>query len=113
MSFNYLGQFEGGDDSGLSFAPESSDRAISPRLVRVHDLDVIGIVTDGRLSLSITYHPHRHRRESVQLLLDAFHTQLRLVAEHCRNIGPRQTASREYTFSQLPADDLDRILQSL
>ena len=49
----------------------------------------------------------------MQLLLDAFRAQLLLVADHCRCIHPRESASREYTFSQLPADDFDRILQSL
>jgi non-ribosomal peptide synthase protein (TIGR01720 family) len=107
-----LGQFDGGDDSALGFAPESSGRAISPRLTRLHDLDVIGIVTAGRLSLSITFNPQNHRRGSVQQLLDAFRSQLLLVAEHCTHIRPRESASREFTFSQLLADDIDRILQS-
>jgi hypothetical protein len=49
----------------------------------------------------------------VQQLLDAFRAQLVRVAEHCRRIGPRESAPREFTFSQLPADDFDLILQSL
>ncbi|MBV8416100.1 MAG: amino acid adenylation domain-containing protein, partial [Verrucomicrobia bacterium] len=111
LSFNYLGQFDGGDDSALGFASESCGRAISPQLTRLYDLDVIGIVTAGRLSLSITFNPRHHRRGSVQQLLDAFRSQLLLVAEHCTHIPPRESASREFTFSQLLADDINRILR--
>jgi amino acid adenylation domain-containing protein/non-ribosomal peptide synthase protein (TIGR01720 family) len=112
LSFNYLGQFDTGNDSPFDFAPEPSGRTISPKLTRFHDLDLVGIVADGRLSLSITFHPQRHRRESVQQQLDRFRAQLLLVAEHCSSIRPREPRSREFTYSNLPTEDFERILEN-
>lgn len=112
LSFNYLGQFGARDDSPLDFAPESSGSAISPRLTRVHDLDIVGMVTAGRLSLAITFSPQHHHRKSVHRLLDAFRSQLLLLADHCVHIRPQKSASQQFTFSQLPADDINHILQS-
>jgi amino acid adenylation domain-containing protein/non-ribosomal peptide synthase protein (TIGR01720 family) len=114
LSFNYLGRFDGGDGEDLlGFAPESSGQPIGPRLARVHDLDVVGLVAGGRLSLSILFHPQRHRRQTVEALLANVRDQLLAVAEHCSRIRRGPTVPDRFTHSNLPMEDFDRILGAL
>jgi hypothetical protein len=109
LSFNYLGQFDGGDGSGLDFAPESSGRAISPRLTRLHDLDVIGIVTAGgcRCLSHSTQKPPPEIGAGVARRL-SLPTAARGQAPAIR---PRSPRARIHVFTT-PADDIDHILQS-
>ena len=143
LSFNYLGQFDGAGATGLfRFSDDSTGCAIDPRLPRAHELDVVGVVADNRLLLSLDFDPATLAFESASGLLDDFGRQLVAVARYCcdqldhaeaardtvddergtvsligevkdrRALPRRESASREFTFSQLPADDFDRILQS-
>ena len=104
---------------GAQFAPE---------LPRQHDLDLTAIVLAGQLNFSITFHPGRHRRERIVALLAAYRKELIAMAKYCHDCASeraavggdlsqavppmREKASREFTLSQLPAEDLDRILQN-
>jgi amino acid adenylation domain-containing protein/non-ribosomal peptide synthase protein (TIGR01720 family) len=129
LSFNYLGQFDTGSaGEGWELAGEEMGAQFAPELPRQHDLDLTAIVLAGQLNFSITFHAGRHRRERITALLATYRDELVAMAEYCRGWASDgvalgrdllQTAlpihddsSREFTLSRLPAEDLDRILQS-
>jgi amino acid adenylation domain-containing protein/non-ribosomal peptide synthase protein (TIGR01720 family) len=129
LSFNYLGRFDTrSSGGGWELAGEQMGAQFAPALPRQHDLDLTTIVLAGQLNVSITFHPGRHRHERIEALLTAYRKELIGVAEYCRDRAPekaavggdlsqtapalREPAAREFTLSQLPADDVDRILQN-
>jgi amino acid adenylation domain-containing protein/non-ribosomal peptide synthase protein (TIGR01720 family) len=129
LSFNYLGRFDAGSsEQSWELAGENIGTQVAPELPRQHDLDLTAIVLAGQLNFSIAFRPGRHRRERISELLALYKSELVAMAKHCHDWASEgaapgrdipQTApaggdglSREFTLSELPADDIDRILQS-
>ena len=85
--FNYLGQV--GSTSGeLSLFRPSADSTgpgRSPRAHRTHLLSISGIVTDGRLQITLTYGPRTHRQETIERLAAAYAGALRQLIQHGRD----------------------------
>jgi amino acid adenylation domain-containing protein/non-ribosomal peptide synthase protein (TIGR01720 family) len=94
VSFNYLGQFAEAGGGLFEFAAHSTGPAISPRMARLHDIDITGIVARGRLTLSAHFHPGRHRPETIERLLASCREELLALATHCRSkLHPEKTPS--------------------
>ncbi len=110
ISFNYLGQFDNVTDGFFNFAPESSGIAISPNALRVHEIDIIGIVGEGRLSLSVTVNPDEQIMAE-QLLAD-FEAELLAVIAHCQQQVESEMTASDFT-ADISADDLSSILSKL
>ena len=85
LSFNYLGQFDAEGGEGLfRMSGESSGRAIDPRLPRVHELDVSGIVARDRLILSLEFDPDVLAHDTAVALLEDFERAIEDVVRHCQ-----------------------------
>jgi amino acid adenylation domain-containing protein/non-ribosomal peptide synthase protein (TIGR01720 family) len=84
--FNYLGQADTPSD-GLSLFRVSTagiGPCRSPRGHRTHPLEIVGLVTEGRLRITLTYGSRTYRRETVERLAAAYAGALRQLLQHSR-----------------------------
>ncbi|GAA3887063.1 non-ribosomal peptide synthetase [Saccharothrix violaceirubra] len=87
VSFNYLGQFDAGDEAGLGLY-----RSVLPSVGRDHDpadvgdhlVDVVGEAGGGRLGFTWYFHPDVHPEDEIRAVADDFAAALRAIAEDCR-----------------------------
>ena len=114
ISFNYLGQFDQDLPSNLfQIAKESSGNAVSPKLVLPEDLLLSGIITNHRLSVSLTFKPDKFHSDRMQQLLEAYLQELRLIIEHCQNKTPGEITPSDLSYSDLSLTELDTLLNSV
>jgi amino acid adenylation domain-containing protein/non-ribosomal peptide synthase protein (TIGR01720 family) len=113
VSFNYLGQFDQTlpDSAPFRFAAESSGREQSGRAVRSRLLDVVSMIVDNRLRLSIQFSENLHRRETIQALADRFGASLRGLIEHCLSPESGGASPSDFPLADLDQATLDRLLQ--
>jgi amino acid adenylation domain-containing protein/non-ribosomal peptide synthase protein (TIGR01720 family) len=84
--FNYLGQVDGTLDQLSLFRAStvSAGPGRSPRAHRAYLLAIDGIVTEGRLRMTLTYGSRVHRRETMERLAAAYADTLRQLIQHGR-----------------------------
>jgi non-ribosomal peptide synthase protein (TIGR01720 family) len=100
--FNYLGQAGAtSEESALFRASMASDGCRSPRGHRTYPLEIVGIVTDGRLQITLTYGSRTHRRETAERLAAAYAGALRQLVEQSRE------SEEVFTPSDFPRARLD------
>ena len=73
----------------------------SPRGHRTHPLEVSGLVTGGRLEITLTYGSRVHRRETMERLAAAYAGALRQLIEQA------QESEEVFTPSDFPKARLD------
>jgi non-ribosomal peptide synthase protein (TIGR01720 family) len=101
--FNYLGQADinSGESALFQASTASTGPNRSPRAHRTHSLEIVGIVTDGRLRITLTYGTRTHRRETVERLAAAYAGALRQLLQHSRE------SEEVFTPSDFPKAGLD------
>ncbi|HKH46439.1 MAG TPA: amino acid adenylation domain-containing protein [Thermoanaerobaculia bacterium] len=101
--FNYLGQAEATSGEGSLFraSTASTGPCRSPRGYRTHLLEIVGIVTEGRLRITLTYGSRTHRRETAERLAAAYAGALRQLIRHGRE------SEEVFTPSDFPKAGLD------
>jgi non-ribosomal peptide synthase protein (TIGR01720 family) len=101
--FNYLGQADAssGESALFRVSTASTGPNRSPRAHRTHPLEIVGIVTDGRLRITLTYGTRTHRRETVERLAAAYAGALRQLLQHSRE------SEEVFTPSDFPKAGLD------
>jgi non-ribosomal peptide synthase protein (TIGR01720 family) len=67
-------------------------------------LDIVGIVTEGRLRITLSYGSRTHRRETAERLAAAYAGALRELIEHCRS-----SEGEVFTPSDFPKAGLDAL----
>ncbi|QOT00300.1 amino acid adenylation domain-containing protein [Brevibacterium sp. JNUCC-42] len=111
VSFNYLGQFDNSQRVGLF---QASDKPVgemfSPSAERTYMLDFLGMVTDGRLKLSVLYNTQIHQTETITKLLARFKENLLRCIQHCVSQQTNELTPSDFTSSGLSFDDLEAAL---
>jgi len=116
ISFNYLGQF--GQRSAkpsprgsgkpkppvlVSRSPEGTGPSISPRALRRHKIDVVGVVEADCLQLNLFYSRNLHQRATIERLGASLEQALVALVDHCR-----QPEAGGFTPSDFPLAGLDQ-----
>lgn len=111
ISFNYLGQFDSDVKGREAFeiSSLSTGTMVSPRIVRSYELDIQGMIFDGRLSISIIYNSGQYEEEAVSSLVERCKESLRLVISHCLSQKEAEITPCDLTFNGLSIDYLDRL----
>ncbi|AYK08267.1 non-ribosomal peptide synthetase [Brevibacillus laterosporus] len=111
VSFNYLGQFDNSQQVGLFQASDKSvGEMFSPRAERTYLLDFLGMVTDGRLKLSVLYNTQIHQAKTIASLLERFKENLLRCILHCVSKQTNELTPSDFTSSGLSFDDLEAAL---
>jgi iturin family lipopeptide synthetase B len=78
IGFNYLGRFDDPKPDSIFTAIDEPDiETTDPRLNRWHELEIEGIIVNGRLGITFSYNSHGVAEQSVRLLLTAFADELK------------------------------------
>ncbi|WP_368670040.1 amino acid adenylation domain-containing protein [Chitinophaga sp. GbtcB8] len=117
IAFNYLGDFGAGvqDAEGkqlFGFSGDYQGRAISPDEPRAVLLDVLGMVTEGQLRLTISYSTHQYSKPVIARLLACFQAQLEelinaLSATAATHLTPVDLTYKELSMEQVEQLDVD------
>lgn len=111
IQFNYLGQFDTDIDQMSSFdmSPESCGDTMSLERLSPCDFSVSGIITGGKLSLSITYSTKQYKKATVQSLINAYQDQLNLLIAHCTAAEKVHYTPGDFTYKQLSIPQVDEL----
>jgi non-ribosomal peptide synthase protein (TIGR01720 family) len=87
--------------------------ALHPDNPRRHLFEINAAVTQGRLELRVGYSSSRHRRETVQSLVDGVIAALRELADACRESEAVAFSPADFPNARVTGRDLDRLLGRL
>lgn len=110
IRFNYLGDFQNSlqgelfelakEDSGCDFGKENKITCL---------LEVIAMVIEGRLSISISYSKNRFERDTMVNLLNEYVKQINSLINHCCNIKGREFTPSDFDGLEISQDDLESL----
>jgi non-ribosomal peptide synthase protein (TIGR01720 family) len=108
--FNYLGQAGAASGEGSLFRAgmAATGPSRSPRAHRTHSLEIVGMVTEGRLRITLTYGTRTHRRETAERLAAAYAGALRQLIQRSRESEEVFTPS-DFPKARLDARSFDRV----
>jgi non-ribosomal peptide synthase protein (TIGR01720 family) len=114
VSFNYLGQFDGGSDETAMFtlASESVGEPRSNAGARTHLIGISATVVGGRMSLLWSYSSLVHERSTIESLAQTTLQRLRDLVAFCRNAEVSYTPS-DFPLAGIDQQALDDILDSV
>ncbi|WP_394841909.1 non-ribosomal peptide synthase/polyketide synthase [Pendulispora brunnea] len=112
VSFNYLGQMDGSlaDSPAFRVAPEGRGPELDPKGRRVYLVDVVGMVTEGRLRLDWIYGTAVHDRSTIEAVAAAFMTRLRALIAHCLLPDAGGYTPSDFPLANLEQAALDRLV---
>ncbi|MEW9702958.1 condensation domain-containing protein, partial [Paenibacillus sp. SI8] len=112
ISFNYLGQFDQDLQSqSMQGSPYSSGDEISKNTKRTYVLDINGLISEGVLSLTISYSSKQYRRETMERLTELFHTSLQEVVDHCVTKEGVELTPSDLSIKRITAEELEQIVK--
>jgi amino acid adenylation domain-containing protein/non-ribosomal peptide synthase protein (TIGR01720 family) len=86
VSFNYLGEFDlefGEGEAAFQLSGEAHGDQMSSQMKREHLIDIIGIMIDGHLQLTLNYSDQQFEKETISKLSNSIKEALELVIDHC------------------------------
>jgi len=110
ISFNYLGQAgaASGERSLFRASPATAGPSRSPRGHRTHPLEIVGLVTDGRLRITLAYGSRTYRRETAERLAADYAGALRQLIRQSRESEEVFTPS-DFPKARLDARNFDKL----
>jgi amino acid adenylation domain-containing protein/non-ribosomal peptide synthase protein (TIGR01720 family) len=117
VSFNFHGRF----DTSASTPADGSGAGLIRRALpavgqdhhpdeeRAHDIDVIGVVMDGRLTFTWTYSTERHRRSTVERLAGQFADEITGFVRHCAEPDAGARTPSDFPLARLDQDTVDAL----
>ncbi len=108
--FNYLGQTDAASREGSLFRASTTGAGPnrSPRGRRPYRLEIVGIVAEGRLRITLTYGSRTHRRTTMERLAAAYAGALRELIDQSRESEEVFTPS-DFAKARLDAASFARV----
>ncbi|MFE4130544.1 non-ribosomal peptide synthase/polyketide synthase [Peribacillus sp. YIM B13482] len=110
ISFNYLGQFDQMFSDDAMFAPETGFTRLdhAPGSKRSHLIDVIGIVTDGKLHFTWVYNVGQFAKSTIQSVAE---NMLHQLSGLIHSSGGESTLTvSDFAIANLTPADLNKVL---
>jgi amino acid adenylation domain-containing protein/non-ribosomal peptide synthase protein (TIGR01720 family) len=105
ISFNYLGQVDFINISGMK-----TGDAVSPHLERVHAVEINGIITAGKLTVTFRYNKCEFMKSTIEKLAHAFHSYLIKIITHCTGKKEKELTPADMDYSkELTIDQLEKL----
>jgi amino acid adenylation domain-containing protein/non-ribosomal peptide synthase protein (TIGR01720 family) len=113
INFNYLGQFDGDVNTELFTVSDiPAGKFISPYMENLYKLDINGIVTNGRLTLNITYHKGEYENSTIRTIAENFRENLLSVIDHCVALDTTEMTPSDFTFKNITMEGLEDLEDS-
>lgn len=110
IMFNYLGQFAQEIDNQLfSVASEACGDDYSPLKIGIFQLEIIGVVIQNRLQLSISYLKEQYQQKTIQKLLTVYLTNLREIIQYCTRQEITSHTPSDFQMANLNQGQLDQL----
>jgi surfactin family lipopeptide synthetase A len=110
ISFNYLGQFDSDmNRDSLKMAAESQGRGIDQEMGIDYDLVVTGILARKTLNLSVQYSNKQFKAETISLLTDNLHEQLKKIIAYCVSREEKEITPSDLTYDGLSIDTMESL----
>ncbi|WP_459502279.1 non-ribosomal peptide synthetase [Bacillus sp. C1] len=113
ISFNYLGQFDQMFSEDAMFAPETGFTRLdhAPGSKRSHLIDVIGIVTDGKLHFTWVYNVGQFARSTIQSVAENMLYQLSGLIHS--SDGESALTVSDFAIANLTSAELNKVLAKM
>ncbi|MGG4268475.1 condensation domain-containing protein, partial [Peribacillus simplex] len=110
ISFNYLGQFDQMFSDDAMFAPETGFKRLdhAPGSKRSHLIDVIGIVTDGKLYFTWVYNVGQFAKSTIQSIAENMLHQLSGLIHSSG--GESALTVSDFSIANPTPEDLNKVL---
>jgi non-ribosomal peptide synthase protein (TIGR01720 family) len=111
LCFNYLGQFDA-ELGQMSFkiADESAGNTVGKNTKREFDLDIVGLIRDEQLEMSLIYNKKDYKPETMQTFLHHFQSQLSRLIAFCISREEAEITPSDLGYSELSIEELETIL---
>jgi iturin family lipopeptide synthetase C len=109
ISFNYLGEISAAEPGRFQQDVDHTGRTVSPRAPRPYDLAILCAVSEGRFSISLSYHRQQYLLTSVEQLMDRYLHSLRTVLAHCTGCQSTELTPSDLTYKDLSLEELEEL----
>jgi iturin family lipopeptide synthetase C len=110
VSFNYLGQFDTDVNQGaFEIARESPGNSRSSKAERDYEIEIIGMIDNKQLVMSISYNKRHYKPETIQTFMNHYQNELNRVISYCCAQKGRHLSPSDLTYKKLSIDELDRL----
>ncbi|MEC2176879.1 condensation domain-containing protein, partial [Bacillus amyloliquefaciens] len=114
ISFNYLGQFDQDlQQHRVQLSSYSCGSDSSGNQARPYVLNINGMITDGRLTLTISYSSKQYARETIKRLAETIQSCLRTIITHCVQKEQSELTPSDILLKGMSIDELDQLLIQL
>ncbi|MDQ0045975.1 amino acid adenylation domain-containing protein/non-ribosomal peptide synthase protein (TIGR01720 family) [Paenibacillus polymyxa] len=111
-SFNYLGQLDQDlQNNGLTLSSYFSGRDFNDDETRLYDLDIIGVVSGGKLMFSINYSVNQYRRETLERFVECLRTSLQEIIAHCTSKENTELTPSDILVKGMTIEELELLEQ--
>ncbi|AVM08497.1 non-ribosomal peptide synthetase [Bacillus velezensis] len=112
IRFNYLGQFDQDVRNGkMEVSPYSGGKTASDNRPLTYTLDINGMISDGRLSLAISYCGKQYQRETMEACADLLKSSLQQVIAHCDAQDQIHLTPSDISLKGITIGELDQFVQ--
>ncbi|GFN29878.1 non-ribosomal peptide synthetase [Paenibacillus xylaniclasticus] len=114
ISFNYLGQFDADMNTSL-FAPSpyASGTSIGGSNRRLNELDIVGLVQEGCLTIHFNYDSGTYSTSLMQQLADSFKKHLLALIRHCCEQTETEATPSDLGSIELSLEDLEELSKEI
>ncbi|MDY8023490.1 amino acid adenylation domain-containing protein [Paenibacillus polymyxa] len=112
ISFNYLGQFDQDmQNQSIGVSPYASGAELSAHAARTHTLDMNGLISEGKLQLTISYSKQEYRHETVEQLAEEFRISLQEIITHCVGRKQQELTPSDVMLNNVTMSELDQLVE--
>jgi amino acid adenylation domain-containing protein/non-ribosomal peptide synthase protein (TIGR01720 family) len=109
ISFNYLGEISAAEPGRFRQDVDHTGRTVSPQAPRPYDLAILCAVSEGRFSISLSYHKQQYLLTSVEQFMDRYLHSLRTVIAHCTGCQSTELTPSDLTYKDLSLEELEEL----
>jgi non-ribosomal peptide synthase protein (TIGR01720 family) len=115
VRFNYLGQADRAllDSSMFTLAPHPRGPAQSPTAERPYLVNIIGVVSEGKLRLEWTFSKSIHHGDTITTVANKFVAELRELIAQAREKKKINFSPADFPGAKLSQEELDKVLAKL
>ncbi|MFZ5987148.1 MAG: amino acid adenylation domain-containing protein, partial [Bacillota bacterium] len=114
ICFNYLGQFEQNTNRPIfKIADLNVGSPISPESEKAYALDIVSMVVEGRLRISVSYSTKEYNESTIMDFIEEYRIIIQKIIEHCIDKEGTEMTLSDYSDSELQEQDLEDFFNSL
>ncbi|MBN9381659.1 MAG: amino acid adenylation domain-containing protein [Chitinophagaceae bacterium] len=108
--FNYLGQFDEDKEEGIfRISDEEKGHSHSRETEMLFDLEVTGMVSDGKLRIGVTYPDGLYAEEEPAAFWNAYQDRILEITKYCSGRTPTRFTPSDFTYKGMRIEHIDAI----